>query len=562
MFGGFEIGIHAGVMDIFVEYCHSYIVQSWKRVYRMGKQTRGAGRKGKIKFQSLLVGLLAFTLLGSTVILMAVSIHKQNETLTASMLQRNFEGARNLTISVNTIKDLMFHELGSTARYMLDERITYEDNPRTIGALLMGNHMFNGAMLVDQSGIVRVSTQNAGFLPGYQLDDEMLSHASGRRGPYVSEAFQAPGGHRMIMVVHPFQAPGQPSGGFIVGLIDLQARNVFTDMFDHAIKSSVGTYAYIVDRQGELLLNPDDSRENEIVPASVIQETFKGEKTRFAVIGNQLGEENFAGFLRVAGLDWGIVFQSPASIVNETKKTIMRTQLAWSVPFITVILVLCVWIARRLASPFVLLTAAARRIAIGERVDRPPFESHWNYEAHHLARAMMTAVHGLQSEADKKSLQARTDHLTGLANRAGLEEWLLHSENETRGYALIVIDIDHFKKVNDTYGHNKGDETLIHLAHILKAECRMEDLVCRLGGEEFVAVLPKYSLREGTELAERIRSKAESVNSPTGRPITVSIGVALYPEHGSHFEEVFQRADEALYKAKRAGRNRTMATAG
>ncbi|WP_419871209.1 cache domain-containing protein [Candidatus Pristimantibacillus sp. PTI5] len=248
----------------------------------MGKQTRGAGRKGKIKFQSLLVGLLAFTLLGSTVILMAVSIHKQNETLTASMLQRNFEGARNLTISVNTIKDLMFHELGSTARYMLDERITYEDNPRTIGALLMGNHMFNGAMLVDQSGIVRVSTQDAGFLPGYQLDDEMLSHASGRRGPSVSEAFQAPGGHRMIMVVHPFQAPGQPSGGFIVGLIDLQARNVFTDMFDHAIKCSVGTYAYIVDRQGELLLNPDDSRENEIVPASVIQETFKGEKMRFA----------------------------------------------------------------------------------------------------------------------------------------------------------------------------------------------------------------------------------------------------------------------------------------
>lgn len=528
----------------------------------MKKLTWGAKRNGLIKFQNLLVGLLAFTLLGSTVIMMAVSIHKQNETLTASILQSNFEGARNLTISVNTIKDLMFHELGSAARYMIDERITARDNPQIIGALLMGGQIFNGAMLVDESGIVQFSTPDSGLLTGQQLDNELLSQASGRRGPYVSEAFESPRGHRMIMVTHPFQTPGQPPKGFIAGLVDLEARNVFTDMLDHAVKSSVGTFAYIVDRQGELLLNPDDSRENEVVPAGIIQETFKDRNVKSAVISNQQGDESFAGFLRVVGMDWGIVYQSPASVVNETKKTIMKTQLVWSVPFILVILILSLWIARRLASPFALLTAAARKIAVGERVDRPPFESHWNYEAYHLAQAMMTAVQGLQSEADKNSLQARTDHLTGLTNRTGLEDWLLLREDEPSGYALVVIDIDHFKSVNDKYGHHKGDETLVHLARILKAVCRNEDLICRFGGEEFVVVLPMQALREGTELAERLRTRVESTISPTGKPITVSIGVAHYPEDGRDFEEVFGRADEALYKAKRTGRNRTMATAG
>lgn len=539
-----------------------YLIFIMKRVYGINRQTWGQGRKGRIKFQSLLVVLLAFTLLGSTAILMTISIQKQNKTLTSSILQRNFEGARNLTISVNTIKDLMFHELGSTARYIMDERIAIEENPRMLGAMLMGSRLFNGAMVVNESGVVRISTRDSGFLPGDRLDGEMLSHASGRQGPYVSDAFHGPGGHRMIMAVHALSSPGQPSNGFVAGLIDLQERNVFTDMFDHAIKSSVGTYAYIVDNQGELLLNPDDSRENEIMPAGKIQETFGSGKLRSAVMGNPQGDESFVGYLQVKGMDWGIVYQSPAVIVNETKKTMMGTQLAWSSLFILVILVLSLWIARKLASPFVLLTAAARRIASGERVDRPPFESHWNYEAHHLAFAVMTAVSGLQSEADKKSLQARTDHLTGLANRAGLEEWLSRREDDMGGYALIVADIDHFKSVNDKYGHHKGDETLVHLARILEAECRKEDLVCRLGGEEFIAVLPMRALQGGTELAERVRSKVESAISPIDKPITVSIGVAHYPEHGRDFEEVFQRADEALYEAKRTGRNRTTAAAG
>src|SRR3569832_1653180 len=123
----------------------------------------------------------------------------------------------------------------------------------------------------------------------------------------------------------------------------------------------------------------------------------------------------------------------------------MKAQLAWTIPLEAAFLLLCLWIGHRLASPFIQLTAMARQIAEGKRIEHPPLQNHWNYEAHHLAGAMMKAVQGLQTQADEMSLQARTDNLTGLANRTGLEEWLLERQPAQVGFTLLVIDIDHFK---------------------------------------------------------------------------------------------------------------------
>ncbi|EFM09686.1 diguanylate cyclase [Paenibacillus curdlanolyticus YK9] len=514
---------------------------------------------GKIKLKSVLVGLLAFTLIGSTAILMAVAINKQNDALTASKLQANFEGARNLSTTVNTIKDLMFHELGSTARFISEQQPTMEEVPPLIGALLGGDRLFNGALLADESGMVLATTPNTGFHSGSVLEGQIAAHALRRgRGPAVSDPFINPDGHRVVMVTHPVQKPGEPPHQFIAGLIDLEGRNVFSDVFDHAIKSNAGTYAYIVDGQGELLLNPDGRRREVVVGATTLQSVFGDGKLRFAAIGNARGGSDLVGYLRVGDIGWGVVFQSPSAIVEESKAAIMKAQLAWMIPLVAAFLLLCLWIGHRLASPFIQLTAMARHIAAGKRIADAPFQSHWNYEAHHLAGAMMKAVQGLQTQADEMSLQARTDSLTGLANRTGLEEWLTERRSVPGGYTLLVIDIDHFKSVNDKFGHHTGDETLVHLAHILQAESGADDLVCRLGGEEFIVLLPAASLDTGTMLAERVRRQTERSISPTGSPITVSIGVAQCVD-AVDFEQVFQRADQALYEAKRTGRNRTKA---
>lgn len=562
--------------------------------------------QGRFRIQSLLVGLLAFTLIGSTMILMAVSIHRQNETLMRTTEQKNFEAARNLATAVNTIKSLMFQQLGGTASYIAEEGLSVEGDSRRLGRLLMGSRIFNGAMVVDGGGRVAETTPETGYVKGDQLADSDLFKAERGPGPWMSKPFIAPDGHRVILAMHPLSVQGKQVPVYLSGLIDLEGRNVFSDMFEHTIKSGPGTYAYLVNDQGEMLMNAQQDRAGEVVPADRLMAAFSkeahekqrgqgetrqggtpppprssppppppgkdaaagegqdppGPSSHVATLADGHGVQTIVGYLPVGELDWGIVVQSSASIVTKAKHDFLITQLKWCLPLIAAFLLLSLWMARKLAAPFSQLTAAARAIASGGRAGYPPFESHWNYEAHHLARAMMMAVQGLQNQADRLGLQARTDRLTGLANRAGLEDWLMARESNDTGYTLLVIDIDHFKTVNDKYGHKIGDETLVYLAHILRSECRETDLVCRLGGEEFVAILPGEKMKGGTDLAEKVRRRAESTISPTGQPITVSIGVATAaPEQGFDFERTFQQADEALYAAKRSGRNRTMASA-
>jgi len=152
---------------------------------------------------------------------------------------------------------------------------------------------------------------------------------------------------------------------------------------------------------------------------------------------------------------------------------------------------------------------------------------------------------------------ALRDPLTGLLNRRGLDERLRLVEVE-RG-ALIALDFDKFKTLNDALGHPAGDAALVHLARILNEQVRGADAVARVGGEEFLAWLPGTSLEEGLRVAERIRARlAGSGWDWQGRPwpLTVSLGVASWPETTKSRDNLATQADAALYRAKTAGRNR------
>lgn len=162
---------------------------------------------------------------------------------------------------------------------------------------------------------------------------------------------------------------------------------------------------------------------------------------------------------------------------------------------------------------------------------------------------------------------ARTDALTGVGNRAGLQiqlqrEWELARRNGTP-FSLIVIDLDHFKAINDTYGHDSGDGVLRTAAASLTGTVRGGDIVFRFGGEEFVALLSNTPMAGAMRLAERIRKdipKTEYLSAHGPLKVTASLGVAsLKPRESA--EQLLHRADEALYRAKAAGRNRVAADA-
>jgi len=158
---------------------------------------------------------------------------------------------------------------------------------------------------------------------------------------------------------------------------------------------------------------------------------------------------------------------------------------------------------------------------------------------------------------------ALTDPLTGLPNRRyGMErleqEWAASARNQ-RPLTCMVIDVDQFKLVNDTYGHDSGDVVLRQVASVLRKEARAEDVICRLGGEEFLVIAPDTTLAAGLNLGERLRgavAKARASNGSISHNTTVSIGVAQREAGMRRVDELIKAADNALYNAKRAGRNR------
>jgi len=161
--------------------------------------------------------------------------------------------------------------------------------------------------------------------------------------------------------------------------------------------------------------------------------------------------------------------------------------------------------------------------------------------------------------------QATTDGLTGLVNHRTFQErfstMLGRADRHRFRVAMLLTDIDHFKKVNDTYGHPTGDAVLKRIAVILKASARKIDIVARYGGEEFALVLEGTDRIGARQLAERIREEValQTFESSKGAfKATLSLGVAVYPDDGRAKQDVIACADKALYAAKHAGRNRTV----
>lgn len=202
----------------------------------------------------------------------------------------------------------------------------------------------------------------------------------------------------------------------------------------------------------------------------------------------------------------------------------------------------------------VLALDSARKHAF-EKEDLQPLES----VADICAAAIQNA-----SYFDRVSQLAYVDGLTGIHNRRYFEmrigEELDRASRSHQKMSLIMVDIDHFKRLNDEFGHLLGDEVLRMVSSMMKQQVRKHDLVCRYGGEEFVIVVIDTGIENAVRVAEKLRRQIENHHFPgVARPVTISCGVADYPDHGLSRDEVVAAADAAMYAAKQAGRNRVRA---
>jgi diguanylate cyclase (GGDEF)-like protein len=336
----------------------------------------------------------------------------------------------------------------------------------------------------------------------------------------------------------------------------------------------------VVDRDGLVLARkPETSARvgQKLRNPSVLDALRTGKRGEFHARGTD-GTDRLFAFETVAENPEGaipirILVSLPLSVVfGEVNRAFVRDLLG--IMAATVLLLVAAWYG---AEFFVLrktraLLAAASRVRAGDLSARTGLR-HEGEELSQVGEAFDEMTHALQQRDTelKRALQdlkeqAITDPLTGLLNRRYLREFLPREMQRAArnkvSLALIMIDLDYFKRVNDTFGHEAGDLVLRELAELLKNAIRASDIACRFGGEEFMLVLPEASLEGAREKAEAVRASVRKLDlkfqgKPIGR-ITASLGVALYPAHAEDADALMRVADEALYHAKGGGRDRVV----
>ncbi|WP_439405962.1 GGDEF domain-containing protein [Bradyrhizobium sp. DASA03076] len=261
-----------------------------------------------------------------------------------------------------------------------------------------------------------------------------------------------------------------------------------------------------------------------------------------------------------------------------------QTILAIGAATALIALSLAVLVSRRIAAPIIALTQEADRIG---RAHGPTMlaRQSGSVEVVQLSRALRSLLrrighaeertkeaelrateNAMQLQEDMLKLRelADTDFMTGLMNRrsflAVADDAVAFSRRYKRSMATLMIDIDHFKKINDTHGHAAGDDAIKSVADIISQSIRTTDKAARFGGEEFVVLLREIDQETAMLLADRIRVSIESAvvrHGNTVIPLTVSVGLALFDEADRDVQDVIERADQGLYIAKKTGRNRT-----
>lgn len=286
-------------------------------------------------------------------------------------------------------------------------------------------------------------------------------------------------------------------------------------------------------------------------------------------------------------LGWTVVVRQPKDMAMHAATTSRHTILVVGLSATALAMLLAWWVAGYLSRPLQRISQAAKQIEAGElSVHLPALASSRELQdvttslrsmtdaLLHQQHALEEANATLEARVDERTIElqrandelvmlARKDALTGLFNRRAAED-RMHEESARHRRSgnclgLLMIDIDFFKRINDQFGHAAGDEALKHVSHCLSLHCRGTDFIARIGGEEFLVLLPETRLPGAMQLADKLRSAVEQLDVPSVGRVSISVGVAEFGRGPLTIEQTLAHADKALYEAKEAGRNRVVA---
>lgn len=442
---------------------------------------------------------------------------------------------------------------------------------------------------VTPDGIVQAATQ--GMLEGQSVRARPWFQ-DGLKGPAVGDVHEAqllakllgpsPSGEPFRFV--DVAAPVYDSAGQVAGVIGVHLSWTWADEAREAILGeqarAAGKSIWILAGDGTMLLGPGvGSRPfgDDIVAAmrQAKAGAFEDETGSEAMLTGFAVAEGYRDY---SGLNWIIVSRQPDSIAFAAAKGIVWTILGLGCGIALAGLIFTLLIARRVTRPLRAIIEAANRIGRDPTISQVPRVS-GSLEIVQLSSALRSLLRragaaeqqviatSSQHEKDVTVLRhlAETDALSGLLNRRGFslladDAFALYKRYE-RPLAVLILDIDFFKAINDTYGHAAGDAVIRSVGEILTRTLRSSDKVARFGGEEFVVLVHEVDAGGIITVAQNLRRAVETLaieHQEHSISVTVSIGGAMAHRGDADIQEVLERADAALYKAKAAGRNRVV----
>lgn len=511
--------------------------------------------KLSLKYLILFIALLSVALTLTSSILSGYRVSQ--DALIENTLETNQVYAQKVAHTtgnfLNEAMDTLAYSANNIATYLEegDEELIFEEADRLLDQM----NTFNSIVFVSDTGLIRASSPETLGMVGEMIDSEGGLQALDVKEPFISKPYLSMTDRLIVLISQPVFNDEGIYKGYISGSIYLLEDNVLNDLLGaHFFQDD--SYFYVVDIEGNILYHPDLARINENVADNLAVQEAISQKDGSVELVNAKGIGMLAGYANVEKANWGVVSQTEKADAIAPASEMRDEMLLKALPFILLSSVLIILLANQISQPLHKLGNYAERSTEEHHLDEVTGVRAWYYEAIQLENALVKSFQSWEERVNYFIYQSTTDPLTGLANRRFMDETIKKWGDKNIPYALTLIDVDRFKLVNDTYGHAIGDDVLKFLATEMQNAVDETALCCRYGGEEFVILLPNTGMNVAYNLANELRKKVVNTVSPTGKNITISGGVAHYPHSADHFVKTFELADQRLYQAKEAGRNK------
>lgn len=510
----------------------------------------------RINLRRLVLALALFCALATLLNVLYASYRVQRDTLVQNTLDSNRAYAAKLAEAVDLYLDDARQEMALHAQALGP---LWNNRPalmRRMAEINGQSRRFNSVGIIGADRRMRAVAPASLFSDSVQINTEFTLLALREKKPLISDLYTAFSGRLLIVISHPIFASDGTYLGYLGGTVYLQAGNVLNGLLAQHFYGN-GSYVYVIDRSRRLIYHPDASRLGQAFPSNPIMEAALAGKPGAMRALNVFGVDMLAGYATMNN-GWGVIVQRPIEDTYGNLNAQMLRILLYLLPLMVVGLPFVWWLSNRIARPLWQVATQAQRMDLTGARDKIIGIDAWYFEAAQIKHSMLVGLDLLTDRIHALDEASSTDPLTGLLNRRGMQAWLDAWHATKRPFAALALDIDHFKQVNDTWGHDTGDRVLQHVAALIRESLRQGDVLCRSGGEEFFMLLPDTPLPVARDLAERLRARVETTRPPAGDRLTVSLGVAHLPATGHEPSQVLKQADVALYKAKREGRNRVV----